>query len=102
MLAGQTVNPCLDPFPPGPLPRAGEGGTRDSGRVRHSEETALWRFTGLRPIASASPLSARARFTGAELVRLLVNHPSADIVAMTADRKAGQRIGEVFRILARR
>ena len=39
-------------------------------------------------------------YTGAELVRLLVNHPAVDIVAMTADRKAGQELGEVFPHLA--
>jgi N-acetyl-gamma-glutamyl-phosphate reductase len=35
-------------------------------------------------------------YTGAELVRLLVHHPSVEIVALTADRKAGQSFGEVF------
>ncbi len=39
-------------------------------------------------------------YTGAELVRLLVNHPIVEIVAMTADRKAGQSFGEVFPHLA--
>ena len=39
-------------------------------------------------------------YTGAELVRLLVNHPAARIVAMTADRKAGQAFGQVFPHLA--
>ena len=39
-------------------------------------------------------------YTGAELVRLLVGHPAADIVVMTADRKAGQTFGEVFPHLA--
>ncbi|MBK8175342.1 MAG: N-acetyl-gamma-glutamyl-phosphate reductase [Rhodospirillales bacterium] len=39
-------------------------------------------------------------YTGAELVRLLVNHPHVDITAMTADRKAGQSFGEVFPHLA--
>jgi N-acetyl-gamma-glutamyl-phosphate reductase len=39
-------------------------------------------------------------YTGAELVRLLVEHPAADIVAMTADRKAGQEFGTVFPHLA--
>jgi N-acetyl-gamma-glutamyl-phosphate reductase len=39
-------------------------------------------------------------YTGAELVRLLVGHPAADIVAMTADRKAGRTFGEVFPHLA--
>lgn len=35
-------------------------------------------------------------YTGAELVRLLVRHPMAEIVAMTADRKAGSTIASVF------
>lgn len=39
-------------------------------------------------------------YTGAELVRLLVRHPLVNIVAMTADRKAGQTLGSVFPHLA--
>ena len=39
-------------------------------------------------------------YTGAELVRLLSEHPFTDIVAMTADRKAGQDFGVVFPHLA--
>jgi N-acetyl-gamma-glutamyl-phosphate reductase len=35
-------------------------------------------------------------YTGAELVRLLLRHPRVDIALMTADRKAGQRMGDVF------
>ncbi|MBB3771220.1 N-acetyl-gamma-glutamyl-phosphate reductase [Angulomicrobium tetraedrale] len=35
-------------------------------------------------------------YTGAELVRLLVRHPRVEIVALTADRKAGQTMAEVF------
>lgn len=35
-------------------------------------------------------------YTGAELLRLLAQHPNADIVALTADRHAGQPIGAVF------
>ncbi|XP_073006281.1 probable N-acetyl-gamma-glutamyl-phosphate reductase, chloroplastic [Typha latifolia] len=35
-------------------------------------------------------------YTGAEIVRLLVNHPHLSITVMTADRKAGQSIGSVF------
>jgi len=35
-------------------------------------------------------------YTGAELVRMLWTHPQARIVAMTADRRAGQPIGAVF------
>ncbi|MBT3765630.1 MAG: N-acetyl-gamma-glutamyl-phosphate reductase [Rhodospirillales bacterium] len=39
-------------------------------------------------------------YTGAELVRLLVRHPEVEIAVMTADRKAGQSMGEVFPHLA--
>ncbi len=39
-------------------------------------------------------------YTGAELVRLLVRHPRVEIVAMTADRKAGMTLGGVFPHLA--
>ena len=39
-------------------------------------------------------------YTGAELVRLLASHPAVDIVALTADRKAGQGLGSVFPHLA--
>lgn len=35
-------------------------------------------------------------YTGAELVRILINHPHVDIAAMTADRKAGMRMADVF------
>jgi N-acetyl-gamma-glutamyl-phosphate reductase len=35
-------------------------------------------------------------YTGAELVRLIATHPGIRIAAMTADRKAGQSMGEVF------
>lgn len=35
-------------------------------------------------------------YTGAELVRLIATHPSLRIAALTADRKAGQTMGEVF------
>lgn len=40
-------------------------------------------------------------YTGAELVRLLVRHPSVDIACLTADRHAGGPLGEVFPHLAR-
>lgn len=39
-------------------------------------------------------------YTGAELVRLLARHPDVGIVALTADRKAGQGMGHVFPHLA--
>ena len=35
-------------------------------------------------------------YTGAELVRLIATHPNMDIVALSADRKAGLEMGEVF------
>lgn len=35
-------------------------------------------------------------YTGAELVRLIATHPALEIAALTADRKAGQGMGEVF------
>ena len=35
-------------------------------------------------------------YTGAELLRLLAHHPNAEIVALTADRQAGKKIGTVF------
>ncbi|MEE8445717.1 MAG: N-acetyl-gamma-glutamyl-phosphate reductase, partial [Alphaproteobacteria bacterium] len=40
-------------------------------------------------------------YTGAELVRLLARHPSAEIVLLTADRHAGEALGDVFPHLAR-
>lgn len=35
-------------------------------------------------------------YTGAELVRLISGHPDMRLVALTADRKAGKTMGEVF------
>lgn len=35
-------------------------------------------------------------YTGSELVRLLLRHPRVEIVALTADRKAGQSMADVF------
>ena len=35
-------------------------------------------------------------YTGAELVRLIAGHPSIEIKALSADRKAGQPMAEVF------
>jgi N-acetyl-gamma-glutamyl-phosphate reductase len=35
-------------------------------------------------------------YTGAELVRLLLRHPRAEIAVLTADRRAGQEMREVF------
>jgi N-acetyl-gamma-glutamyl-phosphate reductase len=41
-------------------------------------------------------------YTGAELLRLLAQHPNVEIAAMTADRQAGKPIGAVFPHLAQR
>ena len=38
-------------------------------------------------------------YTGAELVRLIATHPDMDIVALSADRKAGMAMAEVFPFL---
>ena len=38
-------------------------------------------------------------YTGAELVRLIATHPQMRIVALSADRKAGQTMAEVFPFL---
>src|SRR5581483_8464879 len=35
-------------------------------------------------------------YTGAELVRLLLRHPRADIALLTADRRAGHEMRDVF------
>ena len=35
-------------------------------------------------------------YTGAELVRLLLRHPAAEIALLTADRRAGQEMRQVF------
>jgi N-acetyl-gamma-glutamyl-phosphate reductase len=35
-------------------------------------------------------------YTGAELVRIIATHPSMEIVALSADRKAGQTMAEVY------
>src|ERR1700694_2489084 len=35
-------------------------------------------------------------YTGAELVRLLLRHPLVEIVLLTADRRAGQEMRNVF------
>jgi N-acetyl-gamma-glutamyl-phosphate reductase len=35
-------------------------------------------------------------YTGAELVRLLLRHPKVELTLLTADRRAGQAMGDVF------
>ena len=38
-------------------------------------------------------------YTGAELVRLIATHPDMEIAALSADRKAGMEMAEVFPFL---
>ena len=38
-------------------------------------------------------------YTGAELVRLIATHPGLRITALSADRKAGMQMAEVFPFL---
>jgi N-acetyl-gamma-glutamyl-phosphate reductase len=53
---------------------------------------------------SREPKSAKAKigvlgasgYTGAELVRLLLRHPGVEIALLTADRRAGQEMRDVF------
>src|ERR1700730_13667658 len=46
-------------------------------------------------IAKVGVLGASG-YTGAECVRLLLRHPQVEIALLTADRKAGQEMREVF------
>jgi N-acetyl-gamma-glutamyl-phosphate reductase len=50
-------------------------------------------------IAKVAILGASG-YTGAELIRLLANHPRVRLSALTADRKAGQSMASVFPHLA--
>jgi N-acetyl-gamma-glutamyl-phosphate reductase len=53
---------------------------------------------------STRPISAKAKvgvlgasgYTGAELVRLLLRHPGVEIALLTAERRAGKAMAEVF------
>src|SRR5438094_10676354 len=48
-----------------------------------------------KPKARVGVLGASG-YTGAELVRLLLRHPQAEIALLTADRRAGQAMRQVF------
>src|SRR5438128_8128992 len=49
----------------------------------------------LNKLAKVGVLGASG-YTGAELIRLLLRHPRIEIVLLTADRRAGQEMSEVF------
>ncbi len=51
--------------------------------------------TAARNIARIGVLGASG-YTGAELVRLLIRHPLVEIALLTADRRAGQEMRQVF------
>lgn len=53
----------------------------------------------MKNLANVAILGASG-YTGAELVRLLSRHPGVRIGALTADRKAGEKYGDVFPHLA--
>lgn len=48
----------------------------------------------------AAAILGASGYTGAEMVRLLARHPHVDIKVITADRRAGDRLGTVFPHLA--
>ena len=61
------------------------------------------RIDGARAMTTASVkigILGASGYTGAELLRLLGDHPRAEIRALTAERQAGKPIGEVFPQLA--
>src|SRR3981081_145066 len=53
-------------------------------------------------MATPAPTKARigvlgaSGYTGAELVRLLIRHPRVELALLTADRRAGQAMRQVF------
>jgi N-acetyl-gamma-glutamyl-phosphate reductase len=48
------------------------------------------------PIKANVGVLGASGYTGAELVRLLIRHPRVEIVLLTADRRAGQEMRQVF------
>jgi N-acetyl-gamma-glutamyl-phosphate reductase len=48
------------------------------------------------PVKAKIGVLGASGYTGSELVRLLLRHPSVEIVLLTADRRAGQEMAAVF------
>ena len=48
------------------------------------------------PLLKKIAILGASGYTGAELVRLIATHPMMEIVALSADRKAGLEMSEVF------
>jgi len=65
------------------VPRAAQGGRKTKG-IAMTQRIAILGASG---------------YTGAELVRLIATHPTMRIVALSADRKAGMAMAEVFPFL---
>jgi N-acetyl-gamma-glutamyl-phosphate reductase len=51
---------------------------------------------GIMPAKAKIGVLGASGYTGAELLRLLIRHPHADIALLTADRRAGKSMGDVF------
>lgn len=71
-------------------------GTTTSHVVRRGRSTAL-SAVGLSSVPKARVgILGASGYTGAELMRILLQHPHVNIKYMTADRSAGLPFGEVF------
>ncbi len=78
--------------PPTPLPGIGNTASGMVGGGGGSIEASM--DTTANTLRTA--ILGASGYTGAELMRLLLHHPSVDIRALTADRRAGKPVAEVF------
>lgn len=69
--------------------------TPNDARPRHATRTVSAVQTAQHPKVKVAILGASG-YTGAELLRLLSQHPHAQVTALTADRSAGQPIGNIY------
>lgn len=70
-----------------------------------ARKTGVWAWNAMQETETDMTMTKVAilgasGYTGAELVRLIARHPSLQIAALTADRKAGQAMADVFPHLA--
>ena len=68
-------------------------------RARMHSRPSISPLTGEHPMTHRIAILGASGYTGAELVRLIATHPSMQIVALSADRKAGMAMAEVFPFL---
>ena len=66
---------------------------------RDGSKEGAFRFLGVSAMTHRIAILGASGYTGAELVRLIATHPSMRIVALSADRKAGMAMAEVFPFL---